>query len=159
MKPAATILREDTNLFGEDIKLVILIRGKPVSGNHKTGQRAFEKQVYDHATGQVRRKLGVMNYTTKVAREYTERVRSIALYAAAKCNWVRPGYARCDVVLYNINMDRGNVDKVVEDALQGIAFDNDSHVLDGGIQKRKDDLGVRVEIIVRPVNGRNYGYK
>jgi Holliday junction resolvase RusA-like endonuclease len=151
-------LNDDPLVLFEQPKLVIIVPGKAVSGNHKTGQKAIARLVTDPNTGQTRSKWGVINFTKKEALEYTKRIQSLARYAALQCRWVRPEYVRVDISLVCLSLDRDNGVKLAMDALQGIAYKNDSRVLDGGIQKRKDNKGARIEIVVRPVDPKNYGY-
>lgn len=141
-------------LFGEAPSISIVIPGTVVSGNRKT--RSFAKQVGTDAQG--RPKFSARTYTTREAKEFAERVRSIALYEVAKSGWVMPEWMYVSIKAYNYGIDRTNIAKTVEDALQGIIYKNDGHILDGPVGKRKDDRGQRVEVVVRAVDPKDYGY-
>lgn len=118
------------------------IPGIPVSGNVKHGMTADGKL-----------------YNTNRAREYSRRIQSIAKAEVAVTGWVMPDYVRVDLELVNINMDRDNVAKTVNDALQGIVYVDDRRILDGAIQRKKNPASASaVTVSVASVCGADYGF-
>jgi len=118
------------------------VPGIPVSGNHRHGLTP---------EGEI--------YLTRRARDYSRRIQSIAKAACIEADWKPPDYVRVDLELVNINMDRDNVSKTVNDALQGIVYVDDRRILDGSISRYKDaGTPACVTVIVAPVNGVAYGF-
>lgn len=139
-------------LFGEEPVLRIVITPPIVSGNEKHGRKVVTKIVNGKP-----RNIPV-TYTTHAGKAFDARVKELAAPCIWRAQWKIPEYVRMDVTLCNINMDRDNVNKTVADALQGVAFHFDSRILDGQLKKIKDKNGPRVEVVIRPVDGRDYGY-
>jgi Holliday junction resolvase RusA-like endonuclease len=122
--------------------LEITVEGKAVSGNHRTAQN--EDGEY---------------FTIPEARHYAERLRRLAKAAAVLAGWKIPEFVHVDVEIFNIRMDRDNIGKTIYDPLQRIIYHNDSRILDGRIARKKDRLGPRITLIIKEIDGKNYGYE
>lgn len=143
--------------------LHLVIRGAPISGNAKTRSRAMAmKDPYTKAAlldkyGKPRYR--AMTFTTPEARAWEENVVGQILYAVVTAEWEAPKWCSVDFIIWNVAQDRTNVLKTIEDCLQmGNALQNDRWIIDGRTTKRKDDNGPRVEVYVRAVDPRWYGY-
>lgn len=115
------------------------IPGAPVSGNHANKSGRFG------------------HYKTREAKDYAERVQSIVRVNAHLVGWRPPEYCRVDMRIWNSRVDRDNVMKELNDALEGTAYRFDSRVLDGWTQRRWDAGGPRVDVWVYPVDAALYG--
>lgn len=123
------------------MRLQFTIPGRPVTGNHA------------RRLGRGRIRL------TEEARDFRERVKQHVFVAVRMADWLMPPYVRMDVTLWNIRQDRDNALKELQDALQGLAYPNDSRILDGWTAKRKDRGEQRIEVCIEPVDPRLYGYR
>jgi Holliday junction resolvase RusA-like endonuclease len=140
-------------LFDADRVLRFTVPGPLLSGNAKT-RHAAVKQI--DADGN--EKFVARAYSTKESRVFAEKVKSIAMRAAWKMQWRPVAWACVDLFIFNSRMDRGNVDKPLADALQGVAYSNDARVIDGRLVKLKDGKGERCVIEVRELAPQDYGY-
>jgi Holliday junction resolvase RusA-like endonuclease len=131
--------------------LEIIVRGKPVSGNHATMPQVCGRTPQGAPI--------IRNIRTAESRVFDDKVSTIALAATLGIGWKIPDYVRCDVWVANIRMDRDNVIKELFDPMQGIVFHHDSRILDGRTIKLKDKGGPRVIVHVREVDGAKYGFR
>jgi hypothetical protein len=99
-------------------------------------------------------------YKTSRAAKFQSLVYGKVVDAAHDAGWTEFADAvRVDVSLYNLLYDRDNAVKPLYDALQGVCFARDSHILDGAIRKIKDRGGPRYEITITEIDQKRYGKK
>lgn len=75
-------------------------------------------------------------------------VYSLALRESERLRWTFPDYCISYVTLYNSQCDRDNGVKVLNDAVQGVFYASDRHIVDGPIRRVKDFGGKRIEVTV-----------
>jgi Holliday junction resolvase RusA-like endonuclease len=110
--------------------LSLEIPGKAVSGN-----ASFRTGKYG-------------SYTSSEAKEYKERIRSIAFSEVLRSRWKAPAYAGVLITAFNSRLDCDNIAKTTIDALQGTAISNDRYNTELLIRKRVDKQGPRLHILV-----------
>ncbi|MGO1069306.1 RusA family crossover junction endodeoxyribonuclease [Lysobacter sp. CA199] len=145
------------------MKPITLVLPYPVSANRYWATRVVKSKVPPH-------KPMAITYVTPEAQEYRKevaklatmagigklqgRVRvSIRLYPSRPQDWARR--ARKDPDFWGDTvqcMDLGNCEKVLDDALNGIAWTDDKQLHEIHKYRRDpDELGARVEITIEPI--------
>lgn len=84
------------------------------------------------------------------AREDQKRVRSLCQDAADIAHWSKPEAAELQIIAWNTRKDCGNVEKVLSDGCNGIAWKDDRCVVRLVVEKRKDRGGERYDVTVSP---------
>jgi Holliday junction resolvase RusA-like endonuclease len=82
------------------------------------------------------------------AREDTKRVRELCQVAADIAHWSMPEAASLEITAWNTRKDCGNVEKVLSDGCNGIAWKDDRCVVKLTVEKRKDRGGERYDVTV-----------
>lgn len=115
--------------------LVISIPGRIVSNNRVTR----------HVEGKALK--------STEARRDQARIAEQARQAAFLSQW-EPLITACElqIIAWNTRKDVGNVEKVIADALSGIAYDDDRRLVRLVVEKRRDKLGERYDVAVRPLS-------
>lgn len=78
---------------------------------------------------------------SEAARDYQSKVASYAIAAVAQQQWRWPAACIVRIVSFNGRVDVGNVEKVICDSLQGIAFPKDSRRFVRGVEVYADADG------------------
>jgi hypothetical protein len=144
-------LLADAQDAGPHDHVLFEIPGKPVSGNMRV---TYAERRPGDEEGSLRKRV-----LTAEATQYANRVRNIAEGEAALRRWTIPQYVAVDIEGYNVNFDRDNLAKTVNDPLQRVLYADDRRILDGSITRFEDDGGPRVLVTVRKIAGGDYGFK
>lgn len=115
--------------------LVIFVPGRIVSNNRVTR----------HVEGKALK--------STEARRDQARIAARARDAALLVRW-EPLVGACElqIVAWNTRKDVGNIEKVIADALSGIAYDDDRRLVRLVVEKRRDKQGERYDVAVRPLS-------
>jgi Holliday junction resolvase RusA-like endonuclease len=76
------------------------------------------------------------------------RISTIVLVAVKSQRWEFPVAAALIIIAWNTRKDAGNVEKVVADSMNGIAWSDDKIVTELHVEKRRDSGGERYDVRV-----------
>lgn len=96
------------------------------------------------------RRVGRAMIANPAATRDKQRIWQIAFAAAHEQGWKMPEAAALHIVAFNTRKDVGNVEKVICDALAGVAWNDDRILVELRVEKRKDLDGERYAIRIEP---------
>jgi Holliday junction resolvase RusA-like endonuclease len=94
---------------------------------------------------------------SKAARDEKKHIRACIFAAAVRVKWAPVKWYATKFTFWNSLADLTNLFKVIEDAMQGAAIQNDRYHLETHSRKRWDDGGPRIEVTVREAKPEDYG--
>ena len=144
---AAKVVQREVaaNAAGAPTVLTFVVEGDPVG---KERGRTYSKA---NASGSVITR----TITPEKTRDYEAKARLAAQFAASAARWAWSATDAFTVILRirhrhaGRHPDATNIFKAIEDACNGVLWNDDKWVLDGAFSKRRDPVRPRVEVEVR----------